>query len=275
MSKKEKPGFLLYKDRKALVDACTPEQAGVLFKGIYAYACGEGAPEFEDPLLLGVFEMFRQAIDADTNAWESKRQKAIASIEKRWNTNEPEPEGEPDEGYEPSEESTDEYERIRTYKKNTGKGNGNGKGKGNGYIYNPPVTPPTDPAPVSTHKATTTARTVFNACLQAYPITEELKGTMETWLKYKTERRESYKEQGLKALMKKASAAEKEHGTRAVVDIIEESMANRYQGITWDRIGKGRRAGTKNNQFTQGVENNNYDFDALEADLVTGNAANA
>ena len=111
------------------------------------------------------------------------------------------------------------------------------------------------------------ARTVFNACLMAYPISTELRESMESWLKYKTERRESYKEQGLRALMKKASESEREYGTKAVTEVIEESMANRYKGITWDRLrgraspGGGRTA--KVNQFTQIEQQQDYDFEAI------------
>ena len=94
---------------------------------------------------------------------------------------------------------------------------------------------------------------------------------MESWLKYKTERRESYKEQGLRGVMKKASLTEKEYGTTAVIDIIEASMANNYQGITWDRIKRtnSARPPVKKNQFTAGVEDNSYDFDALEEELAS------
>ena len=114
------------------------------------------------------------------------------------------------------------------------------------------------------------ARVILNACIGAYPISKELQETVESWLKYKTERRESYKEQGLRALIKKASQAEKEFGTAAVIDVIESSIANRYQGITWDRIGSRTSPGggrtAKKNQFNS-FQQNSYDFDALEKEL--------
>lgn len=128
-----------------------------------------------------------------------------------------------------------------------------------------------EPKPAQT-PARVSVRTIFNACLMAYPISKELQATMESWLKYKAERRESYKEQSLRALMKKASESETEHGTSAVIDIIEASMANRYAGITWDRLrgraspgGGGRTA--KRNQFNE-FKQNEYDFDALEKELT-------
>ena len=125
--------------------------------------------------------------------------------------------------------------------------------------------PALTPARVST-------QTIFNACLMAYPISKELQETMESWLKYKTERRESYKEQSLRTLMKKASEAEQKYGTLAVIDTIDNSIANRYQGIIWDRLGGRASPGgggrtAKVNQFTQMEQQQDYDFDALEKEL--------
>ena len=273
---KEKQTFLLYKDRRPLVEACSDEQAGQLFKGIYSYACGDGAPAFDDPLLAGIFAMFRQTIDADTDAWESKRKKAVESVSKRWSQEKAE---EPEEirtntnVYDGIRTDTNEYDRKKndTFDTVTVTVTDNVT-----VIDNPPLTPPTgksddnpEPKKAGMHKVT--AREIFEACIQDFPISPELQATMETWLRYKTERRESYKEQGLRALMKKAAKAEAESGTAAVIDVIESSMANRYQGITWDRIKRTNRASppTKKNQFTSGVENNEYDFDALEEELAS------
>lgn len=271
---KEKQSFLLYKDRRPLVEACSDEQAGQLFKGIYSYACGDGAPAFDDPLLAGIFAMFRQTIDADTDAWESKRKKAVESVSKRWSQEKAE---EPEEirpnttEYDGIRPNTTEYDR----KKNDAFDTVTVTVTDNvTVIDNPPLTPPTgksddkpEPKKAGMHKVT--ARKIFEACIQDFPISPELQATMETWLRYKTERRESYKEQGLRALIKKAAEAEAESGTAAVIDVIETSMANRYQGITWDRIKRTSRASpVKKNQFTAGVENNSYDFDALEKELA-------
>ena len=254
----DKNTFLLYKDRKPLIDACTSEQAGDILKGIYAYVCEGEAPEFDNPLLSGFFEMIRQAIDENDSAWAEKREKAKKAIQARWEKKqaaapkdppkEPEQAGEPADA-KPKEPTEDPDPQPATEPKKS---------------QEPKQKPAALPTRIS-------ARTVFNACLMAYPISTELRGSMESWLKYKTERRESYKEQGLRALMKKASESEKEYGTKAVTEVIEESMANRYKGITWDRLrgraspGGGRTA--KVNQFTQMEQQQDYDFDALEKEL--------
>ena len=260
----EKNTFLLYKDWKPLIDACTAEQAGDIFKGIYAYVCEGEAPEFDNPLLSGFFEMIRQAIDSNDKVWAEKREKAKKAIQARWEKKQAEAavDPEPDHTGEATEKVGQEHgqsadkERTETDK--------------NGLNRTKPDKPKEKPAPLPPKVS---ARTIFNACLMAYPISKDLQAAMEAWLKYKTERRESYKEQGLRGVMKKASQSEKEYGTSAVIDIIEASMANNYQGITWDRLRN--RAGptggpVKKNQFTAMEQEQNYDFDAIEKDLLPG-----
>ena len=260
----KKNTFLLYKDWKPLIDACTAEQAGDIFKGIYAYVCEGEAPEFENPLLAGFFEMIRQAIDENDNAWAEKREKAKKAIQARWEKKRAEEAAKAQEEQEPERDGKD-TETIPE---------------------KPAEDPEPQPAPApkpqkepEKKKAKSSqagprisARTIFNACLLAYPISPELQESMESWLKYKTERRESYKEQGLRVLMKKASESEKEYGTSAVVDVIETSMANRYAGIVWDRL-RGRASPkntpAKKNQFTQMEQQQDYDFDSIEKDLLT------
>lgn len=266
----KKNTFLLYKDWKPLIDACTSEQAGDILKGIYAYVCEGEAPEFENPLLAGFFEMIRQAIDENDNAWAEKREKARKAIQARWEKKQAE------EAKEEPEETTKEPEQEKDQPEEPA--DVEPERPAEDPEPEPAQEPKKEPEKKKTKAATAgpriSARTIFNACLLAYPISKELQATMESWLKYKTERRESYKEQGLRALMKKASESEKGYGTSAVIEIIESSMANRYAGITWDRLrgraspGGGRPA--KKNQFTQMEQQQDYDFDALEKELLTG-----
>lgn len=249
-----KQAFLLYKDRKPLVDACTVEQAGELFKGIYSYVCGDGAPEFDDPLIGGIFEMFRQTIDENDEAWNKKREKAAESIRKRWGGQKPETKPEQPQQKDHGGEAAEKVQEDPEPKK--------------AKEQTPKEAPKKEP---QTQGQKSMARVILNACIGAYPISKELQETVESWLKYKTERRESYKEQGLRALIKKASQAEKEFGTAAVIDVIESSIANRYQGITWDRIGgraSPKSGPVKKNQFTSMENQQNYDFDAIEKELL-------
>lgn len=69
-----------------------------------------------------------------------------------------------------------------------------------------------------------------------FTISEPLKEKMSEWLVYKTEKKQSYKETGLKTLLKKVANKEQEYGSIAVMDLIDECMERNYSGIIWDRL---------------------------------------
>ena len=96
-------------------------------------------------------------------------------------------------------------------------------------------------------------------------MAEDAREALKTWVQYKYEMNQPYKETGFKSLLTKMKNSVRQFGQAAVSDLIEDCMANRYQGIIWDRLKKGTK---KENQFTGGVVNNAYDYDALEKELA-------
>ena len=67
---------------------------------------------------------------------------------------------------------------------------------------------------------------------------EELQEAVKRWLAYKQERGQAYKQVGLDTLIKKIKKSAIQYGESVVVDLIDECIANRYQGIIWERIQK-------------------------------------
>lgn len=61
---------------------------------------------------------------------------------------------------------------------------------------------------------------------------------VENWLSYKAEKRQSYKGTGLEMLLNKIEKQVSLYGETAVVGLIEESMANNWQGIAWGKLEK-------------------------------------
>lgn len=59
---------------------------------------------------------------------------------------------------------------------------------------------------------------------------------LEEWFAYKTARKDTYTEQGMKALLRRIESAYDEFGYQAVCDLIDESMANNWKGIIFDRL---------------------------------------
>lgn len=96
---------------------------------------------------------------------------------------------------------------------------------------------------------------IFEKIVSGYKITEKIKSKMYEWLEYKAEINDQYKEQGMKALLRKVETEAKKHGDDAVCEIIDESMSNGYKGIIFDKLKKrtpqhnGRTAEEKNDGF--------------------------
>ena len=64
----------------------------------------------------------------------------------------------------------------------------------------------------------------------------KLQEAFEDWLKYKKERRESYKETGLRNLVTEIKNNAAKYGEEAVAELIRHSMASNWRGIIFDRL---------------------------------------
>ena len=70
---------------------------------------------------------------------------------------------------------------------------------------------------------------------------KELLDTVKEWMEYKDQKKpkttNQYAEKGMKAFLGKVMTYSEQYGIQAVVQVINDSIANNYQGVTWDRIG--------------------------------------
>ena len=87
--------------------------------------------------------------------------------------------------------------------------------------------------------------TPFSKIIANLPASEPLMAKTTAWLEYKSERRESYKEQGLKSLLTQIQKNAAKYGEQAVIDLMEQCMAANWAGIIWDRLMKGGTANGK------------------------------
>ena len=78
-----------------------------------------------------------------------------------------------------------------------------------------------------------------------YIIPDNLKLKLCDWFAYKTERKEAYKEQGMKSLLRQIENNQLTYGEKAVCDLIDDSMANGWKGIIFDRLKQKAPAGRK------------------------------
>lgn len=77
---------------------------------------------------------------------------------------------------------------------------------------------------------------LLDSLLVDFSISEPLVEKLREWLTYKAEKKQTYKETGLKTLLKQVAAKEQEYGSMAVMDLIDDCMARNYSGIIWDRL---------------------------------------
>lgn len=99
---------------------------------------------------------------------------------------------------------------------------------------------------------------LFSLFVDDYNISESLQAKLSEWLAYKTERKETYKEQGLKALLRKVENNAITFGDEAICDLIDECMANGWKGIIFDKLKK------KEPEPIHSNSNASYDLDEFE-----------
>lgn len=80
-------------------------------------------------------------------------------------------------------------------------------------------------------------------------LSDPVKDKLMEWLSYKKERREGYKETGLRSLITEVGRHESESGSTAVINLINECMANGWRGIIWDKLKQTARSGTSHSEL--------------------------
>jgi len=81
-----------------------------------------------------------------------------------------------------------------------------------------------------------TTRTLFERLLPDYALSPEVRDKMSEWITYKMERREQYKEQGMKTLLRQIENNAIKYGSQAICELVDESMASGWKGIIFDRL---------------------------------------
>ena len=76
-----------------------------------------------------------------------------------------------------------------------------------------------------------------------------LREKIKEWIEYKNERKEFYKEKGMKSLITEIENNCKEFGDEAVIKVINKSMASNYKGIVFEKL-----SSSKSNQKTKNEE---------------------
>ena len=67
-------------------------------------------------------------------------------------------------------------------------------------------------------------------------FSDEMKLKLKEWVKYKSEKRDSYKPTGFASLLTSIKNKVDKYGESAVINLINDCMANNWRGIIWDKI---------------------------------------
>ena len=106
-----------------------------------------------------------------------------------------------------------------------------------------------------------TTHDLLQKLLPDYTIPMVLQVKMGEWITYKTERKEQYKEQGMKSLLRQIETNCVMYGDQAICDLIDDSMANGWKGIIFDRLKQkpSRPAANSGNPFLDMLKEGSYD----------------
>ena len=208
-----------------MIEAMSAEQAGELLKAIYAYQISGEEPSNDNPIYL-VFCLIKAKFDEDQAAYEKECEKNRTNGKKG--------------GRPKTQHNPNKPKQTQTNPKNPV---GFSKTKPN--PKNPDTDTDTDTETdtekdIDTEKTKTplTPRKTQASIVEESELSPAVKEKLLEWLKYKTERREGYKETGLRNLITTVGKKEREYGSTAVIDLMAECMSNQWQGIIWDRIKK-------------------------------------
>lgn len=72
------------------------------------------------------------------------------------------------------------------------------------------------------------------ALVDEAPLSDTVKAKLHEWLAYRG--KSAYKAQGVKTLISRTKKAVEAHGENAVCNLIDDSIANAYKGIIWEKL---------------------------------------
>ena len=76
----------------------------------------------------------------------------------------------------------------------------------------------------------------WQSMMAEYPFSPAVREATLEWLRYKSERREPYRTQGLRSLLRQLDASCQQYGDDAVVQLIGQCMASGWKGLIFDRL---------------------------------------
>ena len=204
----------LYHSYLKSIEPLNDAERGRLFTALLEYSSTGAAQELRGNERI-LFPTMKEQIDRDAAKYEARCAANRDNVRIRWNTK--------------------AYERIRTDTKHTKEMEKEKEKKKDKSPSGNSARGAQDPAEM----------------VKACSFAPDLESAVNDWLKYKAERRESYKPTGLKSLLTQIRNNATEYGDSAIAEVIRQSMGSNYQGIVYDRLRKGGAVGVSRNEFAE------------------------
>ena len=102
--------------------------------------------------------------------------------------------------------------------------------------------------------------------LNAKKFSPRLRKAVEEWALYKKERRQSYQPTGFKSLLTQVENNVSKYGEEAVIEVIQMSMGQNWQGIAWGKLKDNHNASGKWNGY-YGEKSGGGEYKWTERDL--------
>lgn len=192
-----KPTYIqLYLSYLDAIEPLGDAERGRLFTACLLYSKTGAVPDLGGNERF-IFPMMRAQIDRDNEAYEEKCRKN-SNNRKGSSTDD-------NDRQRPSTDVTKEKEKKKEKKKEKEK--------------DTPLSPP-----------------VGDLLVDDSALPDAVKAKLRDWLAYKNEKRQPYKPTGIKSLITQVANNCEKYSDQAVIDCIDLSMANNWQGIIWDRV---------------------------------------
>ncbi len=189
--------FPCYHSYLARLAKLSDQEVGRLFRALLTYSATGECPELTGRESVA-FDFIQFDIDQAHENFDEISRKRSEAASKRWVTN--------------------ECNCMQT-NANAGKAKAKAKAKANN------ISPPTPPC-----------AQILENLLPGYAFADELAAKIADWVAYKHERKDDYREQGMKSLLTQIQKNALKYGDNAVIDLIDLSMSNGWKGIIWDKL---------------------------------------
>ena len=210
--------FILYTEMHEQMDLLTDEQAGKLIKAVFHYKADMELPEM-DSVTAMVFAFIRQKLDRDEKKYDEvceKHRQAGAKGGRPKKANGSEENQEKPNGFLKTKNNQEKHDNDHEHDHEHEHDNEHGNNK--------------------TLKRTGAQGMTASQMVIDHGFSPSMQTKVLDWIKYKVEKRQGYKETGLKSLLAVVQRQIDLYGEDAVIRCIEDSMAAGWQGIAWGRI---------------------------------------